>query len=67
MRDALHASHADERREQEDAIKRHHAEYNRLNERIHAMYVDKLDGIVDAAFFGKMSSQWRDEQNRCQR
>jgi site-specific DNA recombinase len=31
------------------------------------MYVDKLDGVVDAAFFDKMSSRWREEQNRCQR
>ena len=31
------------------------------------MYVDKLDGIVDTAFFEKMSNQWRDEQNLCLR
>ena len=31
------------------------------------MYVDKLDGLVDAAFFERMSNQWREEQNRCQR
>ena len=31
------------------------------------MYVDKLDGLVDTAFFDKMSNQWHDEQNRCQR
>src|SRR5262249_39020250 len=36
-------------------------------ERINAMYVDKLDGVVDTAFFEKMSTQWRDEQNRCLR
>jgi site-specific DNA recombinase len=67
VRDALHASHSDERREHEGAIKRHQAEYNRLNDRIHAMYVDKLDGLVDTAFYGRMSNQWREEQNRCQR
>ena len=67
MRDALHASHADERREHEEAIKRHQAEYKRLQDRINAMYVDKLDGIVDTAFFEKMSNQWREEQNRCLR
>jgi site-specific DNA recombinase len=37
VRDALHASHADERREHEEAIKRHQAEHQRLNDRIHAM------------------------------
>ena len=31
------------------------------------MYVDKLDGLVDTAFYEKMSNQWRVEQNRCQR
>ena len=31
------------------------------------MYVDKLDGLVDTAFFERMSNQWREEQNRCQR
>src|ERR1700724_982783 len=66
VRDALHASHGDERREHEEAIKRHQAEDKRLQDRIHAMYVDKLDGLVDAAFFEKMSNQWREEQNRCQ-
>ena len=67
VRDALHASHADQRREHEEAIKRHQAEYKRLDDRIRAMYVDKLDGIVEAAFYEKMSGQWREEQNRCQR
>ena len=43
VRDALHASHAVERREQEESIKRHQAEYKRLQNRVHAMYVDKLD------------------------
>ena len=67
VRDALHASHADERREHEEAIKRNQAEYKRLQDRINAMYVDKRDGIIDTAFFEKMSNQWRAEQNRCLR
>jgi DNA invertase Pin-like site-specific DNA recombinase len=67
VRDALHASHADERHEHEEAIRRHQVEHKRLQERINAMYVDKLDGVVDTAFFEKMSTQWRDEQNRCLR
>jgi site-specific DNA recombinase len=67
VRDALHASHADERREHEEAIKRHQAEYKRLQDRINTMYVDKLDGVIDTAFFEKMSNEWRDEQNRCLR
>jgi site-specific DNA recombinase len=31
------------------------------------MYVDKLDGLAETAFFERMSNQWREEQNRCQR
>ena len=31
------------------------------------MYVDKLDGLVDAAFFERMSNQWREAQNSCLR
>ena len=30
------------------------------------MYVDKLDGRVDAALFDKMAAEWRAEQARCQ-
>jgi site-specific DNA recombinase len=67
VREALHASHADERSEHEEAIRRHRAEHKRLDDRIHAMYVDKLDGLVDSAFFEKMSNQWREEQTRCLR
>ena len=31
------------------------------------MNLFRFDGLVDAAFFDKMSNQWREEQNRCQR
>jgi site-specific DNA recombinase len=64
VREALHASHADERREHEEAIRRLQGEHRRLGDRINAMYVDKLDGRVDGAFFDKMSAEWREEQNR---
>src|SRR4029077_5041616 len=46
---------------------RFRAEYDRLQRRIDAMYVDKLDGRVGVAFFDKMSAEWRAEQLRCQR
>ena len=67
VRESLHASHADERRDHEEAIRRLQAEHKRLGDRINAMYLDKLDGRVDSAFFDKMSAQWREEQNRCLR
>ncbi len=48
VQESLHASHADERRDHEEAIKRLQGEHKRLGDRINAMYLDKLDGRVDA-------------------
>ena len=62
VRAALRESHADEKRDHEAAIARLQTEYDRLQNRIHAMYIDKLDGRVDAAFFDRMSVEWRAEQ-----
>jgi site-specific DNA recombinase len=67
VQESLYASHADEQRDHEEAIKRLQGEHNRLGDRINAMYLDKLDGRVDSTFFDKMSAQWREEQNRCLR
>ena len=67
MRAALRESHADEKREHEAAIARLRAQYDRLQNRIYAMYVDKLDSRVDTAFFERMSAEWRAEQDRCLR
>ncbi|MER9363175.1 hypothetical protein [Mesorhizobium sp. M0500] len=64
VRDALKASHADERKEQEQAILRSQKEYKRLEDRLQAMYLDKLDGRIDSAFYHRMSAQWRVEQTR---
>jgi hypothetical protein len=43
------------------------AEHDRLQNRVHAMYVDKLDGRIDKHFFEKLSTEWRSEQARCAR
>ena len=67
VREALHASHADERHDHEEAIKRLRAEYDRLQARIDAMYIDKLDGKIGGEFFEKMAGQWREDQTRCLR
>ena len=40
------------------------AEYDRLQNRIHAAYVDKLDGRIDAALFDQLSAEWRRNQER---
>jgi site-specific DNA recombinase len=67
VREALHASHADEKREHEGAIERLQTENKRLQSRLDAMYIDKLDGRVDATFYERMSTSWREEQARCLR
>jgi hypothetical protein len=46
VRAALQESHADQRRDHADAIARLRAKHDRFQNRIHAMYVDKLDGRV---------------------
>jgi hypothetical protein len=44
VRDALRVSHEDERRLHDEAIARLHEDYIKLQRRLDAMYVDKLDG-----------------------
>ena len=51
----------------EAAIDRLRAEYDRLQNRVHAAYVDKVDGRIDAAFFDRLSDEWRREQEQCLR
>lgn len=62
--DALRQSHVDEKRFHDEAIARLQAEYARLQNRIDAMYVDKLDGRIDADFFDRKAGEWRAEQAR---
>ncbi len=39
----------------------------RLQKRIDAMYVDRLDGRIDEGFYKRTRAQWRDEQERRER
>ena len=64
LRQALHESRADEQRFREEAIQRLQTEYTKHQRRIDAMYVDKLDGRIDAAFFDLKRGEWREEQDR---
>jgi site-specific DNA recombinase len=61
---ALRESHDDQTKAHEEALKRLQAEHDRLQHRIHVMYIDKLDGRVESDFFHQMSDKWRSEQNR---
>jgi hypothetical protein len=67
VRTALLESHADEQKEHEAAIGRLQGEYDRLRHRLHAMYVDKLDGRIESSFYSHMSEQWRTEQDKIAR
>jgi len=58
-------SYGDEKQHHEDAIRRIQAEYDRLQNRIDAMYVDKLDGRIDTDFFDRKAAEWRGEQQKC--
>lgn len=62
---ALRISHGDAKQHHEDAILRIQAEYDRLQRRIDAMYVDKLDGRIDTNFFDRNAAEWREEQRKC--
>jgi DNA invertase Pin-like site-specific DNA recombinase len=64
VKEALLQSHGDEKRFHEEAIGRLRTEYDRLQHRVDAMYVDKLDGRIDQDFFDQKSTEWRVEQTR---
>jgi len=64
---ALRESHADERKFHDQALGRLQREHRRIQERIDAMYLDKLDGRVDREFFDRKAGEWRTEQARIQR
>ncbi|MDC7684367.1 hypothetical protein PQU92_13855 [Asticcacaulis sp. BYS171W] len=64
--DALKSSFDVERREHADAVRRVRGEIDRLKQRLDAVYIDKLDGRIDEAYYHRVSAQWRDEMARCQ-
>jgi hypothetical protein len=59
---ALKESHLDEKRFHDEAIQRLQKDYNRLQNRIDQMYVDKLDRRITEEFFEEKSAEWRQEQ-----
>ena len=64
LADALHHVHASDQRYNEQVIRRLQADHARLEHYIEEMYVDKLDGRVDADFFDNKAAEWRHEQNQ---
>ncbi len=62
--ETLRDSQCDARRIHEEAITRLEADHEKLQRRLDAMYIDKLDGHVDDATFGRLAKQWRREQDQ---
>ena len=59
---ALKESHGDEKRYHDEMIGKLQKEYQKLQDRIDAMYVDKLDAKITQEFFDRKNSDWRTEQ-----
>jgi site-specific DNA recombinase len=62
--EALRQSHDDEKQFHDEALARLQAEYGKLQNRMDSMYVDKLDGRIDAAFYDRKAAEWQAEQTR---
>jgi site-specific DNA recombinase len=64
---ALRESYEVEKRDHDAAVKRLRGEMDRLQQRLERLYVDKLDETITDDFYRRMTAQWRDEIDRCQR
>lgn len=62
MRDTLRACHVHEKEYHDKMIADLQKQYQKLQRRMDAMYVDKLDGMITEAHFEEKSEQWRHEQ-----
>ena len=62
--DALHQSHADEKKFRRDAIARLQDEQSKLQNRLDKLYDDRLDGFIEPDFFERKSREWRQTQKR---
>jgi len=64
--EALRLSQAEKAEFHRKAIEKLNAQYLKLQNRIDQMYLDKLDGEIEEAFYQRHVSQWREEQDRIQ-
>ena len=60
--EALQESHDDTSRYHREVIDKLQKDYKRLEQRLEAMYVDKLDGKVGERFYEQKSAEWREDQ-----
>ena len=61
VKDGLRVSQKEQEEFHRKAIKKFHAQYEKLQHRISQIYLDKLDGEIEEAFDRKNVSQWRKE------
>ena len=59
-----HESHQDTKKFHDDQIEKLQRDYQRIQDRIDAMYLDKLDKLIDAPFFQLRAAEWRNDQSR---
>jgi len=59
---ALKGSHKDEKLYHDEMIGNLQKQYSKLQDRLDAMYIDKLDGRIAQEFFDRKSEEWRREQ-----
>jgi hypothetical protein len=62
--DALHQSHADEKKFRRDAIARLQDEQSKIQTRLDKLYDDRLDGFIEPDFFERKAREWRQTQKR---
>ena len=60
---ALKESHADEKQHHDESVARLQKQHQTLQNRLDAMYVDKLDGKISQQYFDRQSRLWREEQS----
>ena len=64
VKTALKDSHKDEKKYHDEAIATMQKKYQVLQDRLDAMYVDKLDGKVNPDFYEKKNQEWREDQSQ---
>ncbi len=61
---ALKESHQDEKKYHDEQITLLQGQYTKLQHRLDAMYIDKLDGNIAQGFYDQKSMEWRTEQDK---
>jgi len=67
MVEALRESHRDEKSYHNEMVAQLQKKHQRLQDRIDAMYMDKLDGRITPEYFDSKSGEWQEEQARIRR